>query len=310
MPRSCNPSPVPLRPGFPRACPRVLPHLRGGCPGVTHPLQEGIRGVLHPSSKDFQSVFRPQLLPEVPVTDEVPSADFGSPFPPNIPPTSALNLPLGRGARGLAWGFISPSEGGRPGSPPPLGTLPEGFATHFRGPSGRSSSLNACPGCPRRTTPLTPASAPHSNQSPRRSRSLAQPPSAVSLDRQPTPGPAPTRPPAQDPRLASEPSPRTGAALPASRHFSPAHPATASRSDRHRRPSHHRFSSQPVHPAFPPSPAPQAPCASAPAAVLIPESLELIPPSPRGRTHPMHPRCRRFFRQKRHNPLNTKHNSL
>ena len=162
----------------------------------------------------------------------------------------------------------------------------------------RPSSLNACPGCPRRTTPLTPASAPHSTQSPRRSRYLAQPPSADSLHRQPTPGPPPTRPPALDPRLASEPSPRTGAALPASPHLSPALPATASRSDRHRRPSHHRFSSQPVHPAFPTSPAPQAPCASAPAAALIPESLELIPPSPRGRTHPMHPRCRRFFRQK------------
>lgn len=309
MPRSCNPSPVPLQPGFPRACPRVLSRLPGGCPWVTHPLQEGIRGVLHPSPKDFRSVFRPQLLPGVPVTEEVPSADFGSPFPPNIPPTFALILPLGTGARGLAQGFHSPSEGVRKGSPPPLGTVPEGFATHFRRPSGRPSSLNACPGCPRRTTPLTPGSAPHAHRSPQRSRPLALPPSAVPLSRPPTPCPPPTRPPALDPRLALEPSPRTGAALPASPHLSPALPAPASRSDRHRRPSHHCFSSRPVCRAFPPLPAPQAPCACAPAAVLIPESLELIPPSPRGRTHPMHPRCRRQTEYRSHNPLNTKHNS-
>jgi hypothetical protein len=114
MPRSCNPSPVALRPGFPRACPRVLPRLRGGCLGVTYPLQEGIRGFLHPSSKDFRSVFRPQLLPGVPVTDEVPSADFGCPFPPSIPPRLRPQPPPRDGYPRACPGLYLPLRGGSP----------------------------------------------------------------------------------------------------------------------------------------------------------------------------------------------------
>ena len=232
---------------------------------------------------------------------------FSPPCPPFLPPRSRVPEGLPRGCPPLPRGSLGAlpplSEGYRPTSPPP-----------FRGSSD--------PGHARRHPSRFPK--PANLDSPSRVAQL-HPPRPV-----PAPSPLPAtagarpglygwradpahltgNPPGErSPPMPTAPT-RSGETWPASPATIPPHPAPTLRRDASRLPRSPTRSNNSSSPVIPPSSEPQPARTAALKASLIPGSLKPIPSSPRGRTHPMHPRCRHKTEYRSHKQLNTNHKDV
>lgn len=308
MPRPYNPRrPVPLRPGCPRAFPGVLPPVPGGWHRVTYPFQEGPRGGLHPFAKDFQPVFRSQPLPRVPVTHEVPSPDFGSPLPPNIPQHIPPRNRYTRACSGVShplpggWHRVAaPFREGTRGDLHPLSTT--------LWPVFRSQSLPRLPVTENVPTSDLGSPLPPITAKPRL-------PDAAKVGRSPAPATRvrPIASPPDDGQITARIA-TTSVLRQCPAGLAVSHPGAPCRCFPARRPSLRQQPRllPPTRPprisAFPITPVALRP--AAPNAPLIPASLKPIPSSPRRPTHPMHPRCRRSTEYRSHKPLNTNHKDV